>query len=240
MHKSGTTLVSQVLHHSNISMGEFDENVSYDGGNKYERESALQLDMDILGVDDYEVLELARPKSPRMTVDQRQRMRDIIERNEGNHADWGFKDPRACLLFELWEEELPDHRIIAVFRDPAQVWPRFKWRGKRKYHTNFNRAYSYLARWHEHNQGILDCLRATEKDYIVLSYNELMSGDDEFEVLNRFCGGKLVDRRKTKLFRSRSRMDIFLKFADWLLQRTRGLSIENTMRDLEALRRAGK
>lgn len=42
MHKSGTTLVSQILHHSGIPMGDgFDENVTYDGGNKYERESTF-------------------------------------------------------------------------------------------------------------------------------------------------------------------------------------------------------
>jgi hypothetical protein len=44
MHKSGTTLVSEILHHSGINMGDdIDEHVSYDRGNKYEHESTLGL-----------------------------------------------------------------------------------------------------------------------------------------------------------------------------------------------------
>ena len=56
MHKSGTTLVSQMLHQSGINMGDFDPLVSYDRGNQYERESALQLDMDIMRAKDDQVL----------------------------------------------------------------------------------------------------------------------------------------------------------------------------------------
>ncbi len=37
MHKSGTTLVAEMLHKSGINMGDFDESVSYDIGNQYER-----------------------------------------------------------------------------------------------------------------------------------------------------------------------------------------------------------
>ncbi len=236
MHKSGTTLVSQMLHHSGINMGEFDEGVSYDKGNKYERESTLQLDMDILGAEDYEVLDLASADQLKLNDDQRQKMNEIITQCDASHDNWGFKDPRASLLYQLWAEELPPHKLIVVFRHPAQIWPRFKWLGKRKYHTNFNRAYSYLHRWQEHNRNILSCLERSKMEYIVLSYRELMTSDSEFIRLNEFVGGGLEDRRKPDLFRSKTTMDIFLRMADWFMDRKKGISVEKTMADMGALR----
>ena len=155
MHKSGTTLVSQILHHSGIDMGDFDESVSYDRGNKYERASVLALDMDILDAPDDEVLDLGVRGPLQLTDAQRARMREIIADGQSRHADWGFKDPRLTLVYELWAQELPEHRLIAVYRDPAEAWPRFKWRGRRLYHTNFARAAAFLDRWHEHNECLL-------------------------------------------------------------------------------------
>ena len=236
MHKSGTTLVSQILHHSGIDMGEFDSGVSYDKGNKYERQSALHLDMDILGTDAYDVLNLDPGGAPEMDDAQRDRMRKIIKECGAAHQVWGFKDPRACLTYDLWKEELPEHRLIVVYRDPAQVWPRFKWMGKRLYHTNFNRAYSYLNRWQEHNRNILRFMQEDNTDRLVLSYNELMTNDQEFERLVAFVGQPLVDRRRPDLYRSRTKKDVFIKFGDWLLKRRTGCSTGDTIREMVAAR----
>jgi hypothetical protein len=236
MHKSGTTLVSQILHNSGINMGDFDEEISYDKGNKYERQSTLRLDMEILGTEDFEVLELTLDKNVTLADDDRVRMRKIIRDCQEEFQDWGFKDPRSALIYNLWAEELPEHKIIAVYRDPAQVWPRFRWGGKRKYHTNFNRAYSYLQRWREHNVNILESLKSSPMDHIVLSYNDLMKGDAELNRLEKFVGRNLVDMRKPGLFRSKAQRDIFLRFADWLLAIRTGQSTKDTMALLDAAR----
>ena len=237
MHKSGTTLVSQILHHSGINMGEFDESVSYDKGNKYERQSTLDLDMDILGTDSYEVLDLRRPDAPDLSPTHRSRMREIIQDCEERFRDWGFKDPRSALIYQLWREELPQHKIIAVFRDPAQVWPRFKWHGRRKYHTNFSRADSYLQRWWEHNANILRFLRETEMDFLVIDYHKLMTTDDEFQRLQDFVGRPLQDRRKPELYRSKARRDLFIRYADLMLRLRRGQTSHALMRELDWFRR---
>ena len=236
MHKSGTTLVSQILHHSGIDMGEFDESVSYDKGNKYEREATLALDMDILGAPDFEVLDLTPGGTPAMSEAQRRRMRAIIADCQAAHADWGFKDPRAALLYELWVEELPAHKVIAIFRDPAEVWPRFKWLGKRKYHTNFARAYTYLQRWQEHNSNIVRCLRQGKAEHIMLGYRELMTDDREFARLQEFVGRPLTDRRKPGLYRNRSPHDVFLRAAEGLLSLRGGPTTAQTLADLAAMR----
>ena len=236
MHKSGTTLVSQILHHSGINMGDFDESQSYDGGNKYEREATLALDMDILGAEDFEVLALTPGDRPQLTDPQRERMRAIIRECEAAHADWGFKDPRAALTYDLWAEELPPHRIIAVYRDPAEVWPRFRWNGRRKYHTNFWRAYTYLQRWQEHNTNILRFLRRSGTEHIMLGYRELMSDDREFARLQEFVGRPLADRRNPGLYRNRSPRDVFLRAADAWLGLRGGPTSADTLAELAAMR----
>ncbi|HPF69112.1 MAG TPA: sulfotransferase [Candidatus Krumholzibacteria bacterium] len=239
MHKSGTTLVSQILHRSGIDMGDFDESVSYDGGNKYERDEPVELDMAIMGAPDTEVLFVETPDQPVMTAEQRARMRAIIADCSARHADWGFKDPRACLLYDLWAEELPPHRIIAVHRDPDEVWPHFKWRGLRRHHTNLHRAYAYLRRWHEHNAALLRILPHTSCEWIMLGHRELMSDPAEFARLERFVGRPLTDARRPELYRNRPSRDIVLRTAAWLLARRRGLRSGPTMAALAALRRRG-
>ncbi|MDX2473233.1 MAG: sulfotransferase [Candidatus Krumholzibacteria bacterium] len=236
MHKSGTTVVSQILHFSGINMGDFDSDVHYDKGNKYEREDSLDLGLDILGTDSYDVLDLAGDPDTSLSEAQRSRMKAIIAQCDTAHDNWGIKDPRMCLTYRLWAEELPAHKLIIVYRDPAQVWPRFKWMGKRKYLTNFNRAYSYLHRWQEHNRNILEFLQESPQQKIVLSYHELMSGNKEFERLQAFVGQQLTDRRKPELYRTKSGQDIFIKFADWLLARKTGQSTGDTIAQLGAAR----
>lgn len=237
MHKSGTTLVSQVLHHSGIDMGDFDESVSYDRGNKYERASVLSLDMDILGAPDTEVLNLGVRDPLQLSDAQRARMREIIADGQASHADWGFKDPRLTLVYDLWAQELPEHRLIAVYRDPAEAWPRFKWQGRRLYHTNFARASAFLDRWHEHNECLLRLAAAPGRNVLFLSYHELMSNDAELQRLRIFVGRNLVDRRQNNLYRGRPHPDLFLRAASWWRDRRTHRPAAAVLADLNAARR---
>lgn len=237
MHKSGTTLVSQILHHSGVDMGDFDESVSYDRGNKYERASVLALDMDILGAPDDEVLDLGVRGPLQLTEAQRARMRGIIADGQSRHADWGFKDPRLTLVYDLWAQELPEHRLIAVYRDPAEAWPRFKWRGRRLYHTNFARAASFLDRWHEHNERLLRLAGEPGRDILFLGYHELMSDDAELQRLRDFVGRDLADRRQSGLYRGRPHPDVFLRAASWWRDRRTGRPAAAVLADLDAARR---
>ena len=236
MHKSGTTLVSQMLHASGINMGDFDESVTYDRGNQYERESSFRLNLDILEAPDDEVLDLAAPADLHLNTSQREKMQEIIARNQAPGQAWGFKDPRTSLTYPLWAQELPPHKIIVLFRHASQVWPRYKWLGKRYYHTNFSRAYSYVQRWQEHNRSILECLQTTKMEYLVLNYGELMTSDREFNRLDHFVGGGLKDLRRPELFRSKTQGDLFYRAADWWCKQRKGYSVAETMQQLETFR----
>lgn len=234
MHKSGTTLTSQILHHSGINMGDFDENISYDRGNKYERQSTLELDMEILQAEDVRILKLSSGQRDESEV-LLDRMRAIIADCEAAHDDWGFKDPRSLLVYDLWEKQLPEHRIVAIYRDPAEVWSHFKW-GPRRIYRNFSQAYNYLAVWHEHNEILLRLLESTQREHVLINYRDLMTGDAAFSLLERFVGRKLDDRRKPGLYRNRRGRDLFLWCADtWMKLRT-GVSIRGTMARLDRLK----
>ena len=230
MHKSGTTLVSQMLHHSGVDMVEgADEGVSYDKGNKYERRSTLDLDVELLGHADYDDVLKSPPRPIVPTADQRERMRGIIAECDARHPDWGFKDPRCSLVYDLWAEELPDHKLVVVYRHPAEIWHRYMWTGYRRLYRNFTLAQAFLLSWYDHNIRIIEALRRTKMEFIVIRYRDLMTGDAAFERLCRFCGRDLDDRRRPELYRGRRRMDVYLKLADRIMKMRRGRSARDVM-----------
>lgn len=236
MHKSGTTLISQILNSSGIDMGEFDPNVHYDRGNKYERAESLALDMDILGMGTYDVLNLPFSRPTTITEDQRARMRGIAADCQAKHADWGMKDPRMCLTYHLWAKELPPHRLIVVYRDPAHIWPRYRWQGIRGLISNPQRAYTYQKLWIEHNRGVIDALEAGSAESIILHYHDLMTEDREFERLKEFAGRELTDLRKPEMYRSRSDADTLLKLSGWWLKQQTGQTTSSLYEKLGELR----
>lgn len=237
MHKSGTTLVSQILHHSGINMGEHDETISYDRGNKYERESCLALNMDILHLETFLVIDNAAPENLSMTPEQRIRMRQIIRQCQESYDHWGFKDPRTCLTYPLWATELPTHKLIVIYRTPSEIWPRFRYNGWLYAHTNPLIAWKYINRWCEHNSRIVTYLQQTSQEYLVLNYGELMHTQTEFNRLENFVGLTLTDQRKPQLYRSQAKNYPLLNIASWFVQRKTGCYPQKIMAQLEAWRR---
>jgi hypothetical protein len=237
MHKSGTTLVAQILHHSGINMGDhFDENTSYDEGNKYEREETLALNLDILGVNYYRIIDVSRPEQPTLTPQQRACMREIIQNCNSKYTHWGFKDPRTTIVYPLWLSELPEHKTIAVYRAPEEIWPRFRYNGVRYAYTNPYLAWQFMSRWYEHNAGILNCLQNNSINALLLNYQSLVHTDTEFERLEKFVGFKLDDRRNKKLHRSRREKSTYLlKIAGWLIQKRTGQHPDELQKQIQAL-----
>lgn len=209
MHKSGTTLVSQMLHESGIAMVESgDSRAGYDDGNTWERESTKDVNHAILGSRDVHSLRTARHLRVACGPAEQARMREIIRACNGSHPDWGFKDPRTCLTYESWARELPEHRIVVIYRTPQEAWAHY-WRkasGGRCV-TVFREC---IPRWCEYNGAILAALERTTAPAIVLHYTRLMRDDGELRRLERFVGRPLVDLRDLGLSRSRpARFDAY-------------------------------
>jgi hypothetical protein len=238
MHKSGTTLVSRMLHHGGVNMDEeIDPAVPYDRGGFYERQAVLALNNEILGTESLFLHDLRRPDRLEAGPDLRRRMAAVVRDCEERHVMWGFKEPRTCLTYPLWAEVLPPHRIIAVYRDPREIWPRFAFGALHRGQWRPRSAWRFLLRWCEYNEGVLDALRTTPGEHLVLSYDRLMGGDAELHRLRAYTGLDLPDQRRPDLRRGRPRDDRHLTLASRIYRWRRGRDAYDLMAELEALRR---
>jgi hypothetical protein len=199
MHKSGTTLVSQILHRSGIRMGEgTDVDGDYDRGVFFERSDARELNQHIIGFGD-PAHEHPAPRDLRFGEAERERMREIVRACEASGESWGFKDPRTCLTYPLWRRELPAHRVILVHRSLEEVFSHF-WRNERTAGVTWNT----VRTWCDYNERALKAAELDPAAALLVCYERLMTQDDEFARLERFVGHPLSDVRSAKRYRSRS------------------------------------
>jgi hypothetical protein len=242
MHKSGTTLVSQILHHSGIYMGDgIDENVSYDRGNKYECASVHVLNSEILDAEPFgpgfSSIDLPAPGALRVTEGVRSRIREFVQERGAAYDNWGFKDPRTCLTYPVWASELPEHRIITIYRPLPEIWPRYRYHSLHRSYRNPRRAWRLVNRWCEHNTNILTHLQKAKVASLVLNYQELMTTQTEFDRLQEFIGFELEDQRKPSLYRGRSQSSPLLRITIGLVQKRTGCNPGKIIAQLDALRK---
>lgn len=235
MHKSGTTLVSQILHRSGISMVEaIDEARSYDKGNQWERESTKQINHELLrSAHKYSLVARVPPGGVAGDSVVANKMSQLINYYNTLYRDWGFKDPRTALVFDQWSHVLPEHAVIAVYRSPEEVW-RHYWnstRGKRRLTV----LRYCLACWCEYNQAIISAIHNKQSNSIVVSYSRLMQGQYEFSRLESFVGRLLSDEREQALNRSHSSSSRLYGIIEKLYILKAGYSPQAIYEELEAL-----
>jgi hypothetical protein len=247
MHKSGTTLLAQILHESGVEMvdaagggrdGGDAIDLSYDTGIKYERQSVLHLNLEILKAPDYTVLDVVAPDPLVATPAQLERMREIVRTCQKRGGDWGFKDPRTSLTYPLWADVLPEHRLVAIYRDPSEIWPRYRFQRWFYCVDNLGRARRFLQRWLEYNEAVLAALAANPGRSLLLDYRALMTTGEEYERLAAFLDRPLIDARRADLFRNRPRGYLHLTLANRWLRRRFGRDTGDVMARLVAARRA--
>ncbi|MCB0208062.1 MAG: sulfotransferase [Anaerolineae bacterium] len=242
MHKSGTTLVSQMLHHSGINMVDaLEAGVSYDQGNKYERQSAKNLNEAILDCRGVESIDIAVPDALELTDEHRTQMQEIIRQCTDKYGTWGFKDPRTSLIYPLWASQLPEHKLIVVYRSPDELWQRYRSDHFRNRYRDPYKAWRLMNRWCEHNAAIVNYLHQTSMDFIVLDYRRLVSTAAEFDRLRDFVGQDLSDQRKIALYRHQPGQKPFmLKMIDDVIERRHGYRSETIIEQLDALKNGGQ
>jgi hypothetical protein len=162
-------------------------------------------------------------------------MRRFIAERSAKAGDWGFKDPRTALVYPLWRQELPEHRIIAIWRHPEEVWPRFAAPGPGLYHEEPRRAWSFVQRWCEYNAGTLAALRDNAGQSLAVNYGDFMNGDQGFRRLEAFVGRNLQDRRRKTMYRSKGKRHPSYRIAKRLLGWTRGTDPDALVEALRAL-----
>lgn len=222
MHKSGTTLVSQMLNASGIRMVEAEDVRSYDEGNHFERQATSALNKELLQCGSTNSLRVTAPYRP--SADHPAaiaKARGIAQDNTAT-GDWGFKDPRSCLTHAFWFEALPDLRVICVFRGASSV---------RRHYTvgkphAVDRGLRALRAWHIYNAAMLEAYESTAPDRrILLEYETLMREIDELKRIEAFVGRPIHDSRTPALNRRESKIGKYESVERALLQLTAGLDV---------------
>lgn len=226
MHKSGTSLVTEMLHQSGINMGDFDDSLTYDQSNKSERHETQELNRDLLHgllIPPLGYL-LRRPFRPPLDPAGYRRNKDsiaiirtralarlrqntappaewhqLIDNLNNRYSNWGFKDPRTCLTYPVWQRALPPHKVIIVYRHYGQLIQRYRVKS-----WDAARLFRVLHGWTIYNQSNLAVGRSSDNPTLILNYEKLMSEDQELDRLSRFIGRPLVDVRKPQLYRNRA------------------------------------
>lgn len=196
MHKSGTTLVAKTLHQSGIPMGTFDESISYDAGNQYEREEALQINNNILGSKGKQSLMI---DSSNMDLSETRAIKLLVSKLDERYHAWGFKDPRTCLTYSLWKPYLSRPKIIVVFRDPRSVAYHYCKTGIRDY-------FLALKRYLQYNREAYKI--GVQENGLFISYNRLMKNSDGLTCLSEFVDRKVVNLIDSKMQRSYDRYTV--------------------------------
>lgn len=234
MHKSGTTLVSEILHHSGIPMGsgaEVDESRGYDRGVKYERDEVFRIDNEVLDSHGRESIFVRMPGTVVAAEAERRAMDALVGSLTRSCPDWGMKEPRMCLTYPAWRPSLPPHRVIGVFRPLNALTRRYR------VERSPRRAYRLVAAWHEHNLRLLAILRSVGPDGILLSYDRLMQTGSELDRLQLFVGRPLVDRRKSGMRRNEAYSNLTTRMAEAAYRLRTGRRSEETLALLEAASR---
>lgn len=234
MHKSGTTLISQILDKSGINMGNFDKTISYDKGNQYERIECQNINMTILSCLHKHSLDVLKPihsipDNARVAME----IKRLINNLNRDHTFWGFKDPRTCLTYAIWKEYLPKHKVVCVFRHPLEVYHHYQ-RNIPKYKINqrLKTGYKTLKAWYIYNEQIVQRIRQNQIDYILIDFNKLISSFNYITKLERFTQRSLVDCRTRDLYRAKQRYSFLYDFIKLLIKLFNGYDVNNIYRGL--------
>lgn len=200
MHKSGTTLVSELLHHSGIEMVVNSNSAGYDQGDHYERETTNSLNKELLGCGNLSSLKVfTKLETSDINAELDTKARELVVTLFDGHKPRGFKDPRTCLTYRYWAKILPRHKLICVYRAYPEVHRHYT---KRTRLAPF-RGIRTLRAWHIYNSEVLEAyVKTAPLDRLIIDYSKLMRESSEMKRLEIFVGRDLADRRDKRLWRN--------------------------------------
>jgi len=153
MHRSGTSLLARIVHHSGIDLG--DRFVGARPSNPYGH------------FEDVEILEFQKgillrefghpmwvPGPPPLTAADRARAEELV-RARKEESPWGWKEPRTSLFLDLWSELLPGAFYLFVVRHPLLVLDSLSRRNRTRFY-HLGRHNTFLEAWLTYNRACLD------------------------------------------------------------------------------------
>jgi Sulfotransferase family len=174
MHRSGTSLVAQLLHALGLDLGPEEHLMRPSTANPaghWENEPINEINDEILarlGGNWSEPPELPAnwERSPELD-DLRQRAREVIQAEFAGSDRWGFKDPRTSLTLPFWQHLLPPMRYVICLRNPVDV--AFSLKARQEEPLPFEKG---VELWLTHMRSTLAATAAHPQHFIF--YEDLM------------------------------------------------------------------
>jgi hypothetical protein len=235
MHKSGTTLISKMLHESGVNMGQFDSLVTYDQGNQFERKEFQYINKHILKCGDLHSTDVITPlhklyQHEDVGIDIKFKIKEL----DNLYEEWGFKDPRTCLTYDFWLKYLPVHKTIFVFRSPIEVWHHYQKKiPKYRFIKRFLSSAKAVKAWGVYNKQLLKFIEQSKGGGFIIEYSEFMGKKESVEFFSKFIGRKLIDTRDKSLYRAKSLPDLGYKIFNVIAKLTLKLDTDNLFSKLE-------
>lgn len=209
-HRSGTSLLTQLLHASGLFVGE--RLLGAQPSNPYghfEDMEAMELHQDIMRAAglDWQV-----DHQHMFFLDRRHwaAMETIAEKRTVGSRRWGFKDPRVCFFLGQWKHVLPTAKFVMVYRDPAECARSLHARHSAGYldksgpaaeHLRFFRQPDHALRmWDAHNRMMLAFARHHLDDCMVIPTTYLHDGYPVVARINQRFGFDLDEVPTSAVF----------------------------------------
>ncbi len=210
-HRSGTSLVSQMLHRAGVFLGYDLMGATFSNPHgHFEDIEAYDLHQQILADNGYTWL-VSEPFLPVITEAHWRRMEQIIQRRNAEHDLWGFKDPRVCLFMMIWKYLLPNARALLVYRHFSDTTYSL---GRRQSTELFSRPMGpermyrrfweepdlALRMWLAHNELLLTFARTYPEETLAVSLGMVQNGFPVIRAVNQRWGLGLDEVPASEVF----------------------------------------
>lgn len=194
-HRSGTSLVCQLLQSAGLFLGYDLLGATFSNAHgHFEDTEVLKLHEQMLA-DNGQTWLVGEPFLPVINGSRWRRMREIIERRNGEHELWGFKDPRACLFLMAWKHLLPNAKTLVVYRHFSDSTYSLARRRSTELFSHPGREHLLMQFWEQpdlalrmwlvHNNALLAFARTYPEDALVVSFDMVREGFPVVDAINR-------------------------------------------------------
>ena len=190
MHRSGTSMVTQLLAHAGLWLGPEEKLMPAKPDNPdgfYEHLDVVWIHNALLqqhhGGWDFEPTFTNNWQQAESISDLKSRAISTckkISSGKNKHQAWGWKDPRTCFFLPFWHSLMPDMKHVICVRNPLAVAQSIRAR-------NNNSLPFGLDLWERYNSNLLNHVRAGS--FVVTHYDSwFIDPQKELLRLTRFLG----------------------------------------------------
>jgi len=188
MNKSGTTLITKILHESGINMGTFDSRIDYYKGQQYERNEIHDVIINMLNAKNIHSLDTIPPFNENLILKNFSKFINIIEECNLNYNLWGFKNPRTIFVYDYIKQHLGEHKLICIYRNLEKVVAHYS-------QYNIRHILKVIKAWRIYNDKMINILAKADVEFILLNYEKFMSDSKQLQKLESFLNSPLKDCR---------------------------------------------